>query len=905
MFIRAILLIMIAGNLIEGQCDSMAIDTILQTKLFMPSKRPFLVSRPSLLNTLHAGLDRKLTLISAPAGFGKTTIVTSWVADCGQPVAWLSLDSGDNDPARFLAYVVAAIQQIEPAIGGSILGALQSPQSPPLESLLTTLINELATTATPFVLVLDDYHVIDTPQISEALGFLLEHLPTQMHLVITTREDPPLPLPRLRVRGELTELRAADLRFSEEETAVFLNQTMGLELSATDIAILEKRTEGWIAGLQLAALSLRGDEDKDRFMASFSGSHHFILDYLIAEVLQQQPTAIQKFLYHASILERFCGPLIEAVTDTIEIQDWRATEAEQPANLTSQEILLYLEQTNLFMTPLDNQRHWYRFHHLFADLLRQRLEQQADIDVALLHQRASQWFEANNLSSEAFYHAAAANDIERAERLLEGGQTPLYFQGAVGPIERWLASLPNTILNKRPALWVIYAAVLTVSGRPIEQVKGKLAAAEEAMRAAPTNDSSKGLAGRMAAIRAMLAIPNNEIETLLVQAQQAIELLHPDDLTFRATVTMSQGYAYLLQGELDAAERAYQETVAYSQASQNVTFALAGYIGLGNVQEAENKLYLAEATYQRVIEVAGTSPLPYVGAAYLGLTQISYAWNDWASVIDYAKKAIQFGSQMVSVDIPAACHILLARTNMAQNDFTAAEQLLAEAEQLLHDKGLDFAMADIVSARVQLFLRRGDVVAAAQLGELHSSPLDKARIHLANGQPALALQTLEDSEHQMLSPQKRLPILVVKTLAWHAQGDNEQSASLLRKALSLAERGGLLRVFADEGPLMFTLLQALAGTKTAVSQTYLNKLFAAFAAETAPSPASQPLIEPLSQRELEVLHLIAQGLSNREIGQRLFLALDTVKGHNRKIFGKLNVQRRTEAVARARELGLL
>ena len=682
---------------------------------------------------------------------------------------------------------------------------------------------------------------------------------------------------------------------------------MGLNLSATDITALDTRTEGWIAGLQLAALSLRGEQDNNHFIQSFTGSHHFVLDYLVAEVLQQQPIPVQIFLLYTSILDRFCSSLCDAVMEGFEIRDWRLGNDEQRDNLHSQEIIAYIEQNNLFIIPLDNQRHWYRYHHLFGDLLRQRLGQQADVDVDILHQRASSWFEANNLAIEAFQHAAAANDIIRAERLLEGTQTPLYFQGVTTPVVNWLASLPITVLNQRPSLWVIYAATLTVAGRPIEQVREKLQAAESALAASPTSDTHRGLAGRIATIRAMLAIPNNEAETMLVQAQQALTELHPDDLTFRATTTMSLGYVYLLQGNLTAAKQAYTETVAYSQASQNITFALAGYIGLGNIQEAENQLHLAETTYQRVLEVAGKSPLPYVSAAYLGLTQISYQWNDWDKVFAYGEQGIRFGSQMVSVDIPAACQILFARTKIAQNDFVSAEQLLAQAEQSLRQKALDFGLSEITAARVRLQLRQGDVAAAAHLVQQHELPLSLVRVHLAKGEMTAALAVLEKVRPQMAQqpPQKRLLMLVVEALVWGAQGNKERVTSVLLDALALAAPGGLIRIFVDEGLPMLTLLQEMIGLEMAVSKTYLDKLFAAFAVETETPPTAQPLVEPLSQRELEVLHLIAQGLSNREISQQLFLAIDTVKGHNRKIFGKLNVQRRTEAVARARALGLL
>ena len=440
-----------------------------------------IVLRPRLIERLNEGLHgRKLTLISAPAGFGKTTLVSEWVAGCERPVAWLSLDEGDNDPTRFLTYLVAALQTIAPNIGEGVLGVLQSPQPPPIESILTTLLNEITAIPDNFILVLDDYHVIDAKPVDDALTFLLEHLPPQMHLVIATREDPHLPLARLRARGQLTELRAADLRFTPAEAADFLNQVMGLNLSAEDIAALETRTEGWIAGLQLAAISMQGHQDTASFIKSFTGSHHFVLDYLVEEVLQQQPESIQTFRCAHPSSTACAAPCVTLFCLT--------------PSASGQETLEYLEHANLFIVPLDNERRWYRYHHLFADLLRQRLHQSASSGmsggVAEYHIRASQWYEDNGLEIEAFHHAAAANDIERAERLMEGKGMPLHFRGAVAAILDWLASLPKTVLDARPSLWVRYATLLLVTGQTTG-VEEKLQAAEAALVPQPCKAPSR------------------------------------------------------------------------------------------------------------------------------------------------------------------------------------------------------------------------------------------------------------------------------------------------------------------------------------------------------------------------------------------------------------------------------
>ncbi|MGI8553025.1 MAG: LuxR C-terminal-related transcriptional regulator, partial [Dehalococcoidia bacterium] len=495
---------------------------ILATKLYIPPPRPNVVLRPRLIERLNEGLNRKLTLISAPAGFGKTSLVSDWLIGCERAAAWLSLDEGDHDPLRFLMYLVAALQTIAPNMGERVLGVLQSPQPLSIDAILTTLLNDMTIISNHFVLVLDDYHVIDAKPVDHALTFLLERLPPQMHLVIVTREDPHLPPARLRVRGQLTELRVTDLRFSFPESAGFLNQVMGLNLSAEDVAALETRTEGWIAGLQLAAISMQGHHDATSFITAFTGSHHFVMDYLVEEVLQQQPESVQTFLLRTSILERLCGPLCDAVV----------LEPTAPGQAT----LELLEHANLFIVPLDNERRWYRYHHLFADLLRQRLQRgnvaspgEEGGDVAELHRRASQWYEDHGLELDAFRHAAAANDLEPAERLIEGKEIdgkgmPLHFCGALAPVLNWLESLPTTALDARPSLWTAFASTLFATGQTT-RVEQTLQAAEAALQGAEPDDKTRDLIGRTAAIRASLAVNQSQVELIIAQSRRALENL--------------------------------------------------------------------------------------------------------------------------------------------------------------------------------------------------------------------------------------------------------------------------------------------------------------------------------------------------------------------------------------------
>ncbi len=884
------------------------ITPILATKLYIPPPRPKVVLRPHLIERLNEGLHRKLTLISASAGFGKTTLVSEWVAGCDGPVAWLSLDEGDNDPARFLTYLVSALQTIAANIGGGVLGALQSPQPPQIESMLAALLNEITTIPDNFILVLDDYHGIDAKSVDDILTFLLEHLPPQMHLVIATREDPHLPLARLRARDQLSELRVTDLRFTFSEAAGFLNQVMGLSLSPEDIAVLETRTEGWIAGLQLAAISMQGHKDATSFITSFTGSHHFVLDYLIEEVLQQQPERVQTFLLRTSILDRMCGPLCDAV-----LLDPTAS---------GQETLAYLEQSNLFIVPLDNERRWYRYHHLFAELLRQRLHQSAAShtggggrDVAELHIRASQWCEDNGLEIEAFHHAVAADDVDRAARLMAGKGMPLHLRGALVPVLSWLESLPPAALDARPMLWVMYAGALTTAGQTTG-VEQKLQAAETALQDVELDVETRDLLGRIANNRATLAISQYQADAAITQAQRALEYLHPDNLSIRTINTWVLGMAYLFKGNRAAADRTFTEAVSISQAIGYTFVTQLATIGLGSVQEIENRLYLAAETYRHALQLFGDQPLPVACDAHVGLARILYEWNDLDAAEEHGQQGIQLARQYADIiDRFVICEVFLARLKLTRGDVAGAAVILAKADQVVNQYNFVHRIPEVVAAQVLTLLCRGNLAAAARLAQVHELPLSQARVYLAQGDISAALAVLVPFRRQMEAKgweDERLKAMVMQAVALHAHGENDEAVQVLGDALALAEPGGFIRIFVDEGVPMAQLLSEAAARR--IMPDYTSELLAVFEAEEQKSedksylssiPPDQPLIEPLSQRELEVLQLIAQGLSNQEISERLFLALSTVKGHNQKIFDKLQVQRRTEALARARELGIL
>jgi ATP/maltotriose-dependent transcriptional regulator MalT len=888
-----------------GGVQHSALPLLLATKLYRPRQRAHLVRRRRLTARLTQGAAGPLTLVSAPAGFGKTTLLAQWLAESDSPAAWLSLDNEENDPTRFLAYLIAAVQTLVPNIGAGVVGLLQSPQPPPITAVLTALLNDLTTLPDPFILILDDYHLIEAQAVNQALAYLVEHLPPQMHLVVATREDPQLPLARLRARGQVTELRAADLRFTPAEAADFLTQVMGLPLSAEDIALLSGRTEGWIAGLQLAALSLQGQPDRTRFIQSFTGSHQFVLDYLVEEVLHQQPQRLQTFLLRTSILERLCGPLCEAVV----------LDPATPGQAT----LEALDRANLFLVPLDNERRWYRYHHLFAEVLRQRLHLRAvsapgdtESQVVELHLRASQWYEDHSLELEAFQHAAAAQDVERCERLIEGRGMPLHFRGAVTPVLHWLESLPPASLDARPALWTAYASTLLVTGQ-LTDAEQKLQAAEAALEGAAPDSNTKDLIGRIAASRATAATNQKQVDTIIAQSRRALQYLHPNNLAFRTSTAWKLGYAYQLQGDRAAARQAYTEVIALGEASGNTIYTLMATTGLGNIQEGDNQLHLAAQTYRRAVKLLGDQPLPILCEAHLGLARICYEWNNLEAAAQHAQQSLPLARQIEHNDRFVACEVLLARLKLAQGDVAGAAAKLSEASQFARQNTLLSCLPGIAAAQVLTFLRRGQLEAAARLATTHDLPLSRARVHLAQGDPSAALTVLVPWREQMEArgwADARLMALVLEAVALQAQGEGDQAVQVLLDALALAAPSGFLRLFVDEGAPMSHLLAAAAAQGMMLD--YIAKVMAACEAEEHKSASSlylsapaQPLIERLSRREVEVLRLVAQGCSNQEIARRLVLALSTVKGHNQHICAKLHVERRTEAVARARALNLL
>src|SRR6266566_3245604 len=653
--------------------------SILATKLYLPRLRPNVVSRPRLLERLNAGLHRKLTLIAAPAGFGKTTLVSEWVEGIDRPTAWLSLDEGENDPTRFLAYLVTALQTIAATLGEGVLGVLQSSQPPPPEAILTALLNEITTLPDQFVLVLDDYHVLDAKPVDLALTFLVEHLPPQMHLVIATREDPLLPLARLRARGELT-----DLRFTPSEAAEFLNSVMGLNLSPGNIAALEDRTEGWIAGLQLAALSMRGREDIPEFIRAFTGDHRYILDYLVEEVLTRQPAPVRSFLLQTAILDRLSGSLCDAVT------------GQEKGNVR----LEALEHGNFFVVPLDDTRHWYRYHHLFAEVLSAHLLAEQPDQVSTLHRRASAWYEQHGSATDAIRHALEACDFARAAGLVELAVPAVRRSRQEARVLGWLKALPDELLQARPVLSVHYAGALLLHGelegvearlRDAEQWldtttdMGELALASSAEMVVVDEAEFRRLPGAIAVYRAARAQALGDVANTMKYARRALDLVPEDDHLGRGSAAGFLGLAYWTSGDLEAAHRSYAECMVLVQRAGHISDAIGCSIALADIRISQGRLREAMSTYKRGLQLATEqSAILLRGAAdmHVGMSELHRERDDLHAATQHLLRSKELGEHTGLPQNRYRWCVAMARILATQGDLDGALELLYEAERL-------------------------------------------------------------------------------------------------------------------------------------------------------------------------------------------------------------------------------
>ena len=903
---------------------------VIATKLFIPPPRPNAVPRTGLIVRLNEGLHRKLTLIAAPAGFGKTSLASAWIASCGRPAAWLSLDDADNDSTRFLAHLVAALQTIAPTVGADVVSLLQSPQPPPIAALLPLLLNGLATLPQPAILVLDDYHVLDASPIDQALAFLVAHLPPQLHLLITTREDPPLPLARLRARGQLTELRAADLRFRTAEAAAFLNQGMGLNLSDADIATLEARTEGWIAGLQLAALSLQGHQDIPTFMRAFAGDHRYILDYLIEEVLQHQPEPVRRFLLQTAILDRLNGALCDAVTG----------HAGGSAQLEA------LHRGNFFIVPLDDQRHWYRYHHLFAEVLAAHVRAEQPDQVATLHRRASGWYEQQGATGDAIRHALAAEDFTQAARLVELAVPAMRSRRQEVTVLGWLRALPDEVLRCRPVLSAAYAWVLLAVGefagverrlrdvehwldtpadgpeRP-EAPAGALVVVDEA--------EFRRLPGAIAVWRAGQAQAQGHVADTVTYARRALQLAVEDDHLTRGAAAALLGLAAWANGDLAAAHRSYADGMARMEQAGLIAHTIGCALALGDIRIAQGRLREAMQTYARGLQLAtvhGEPPLRGAADMHIGMSELHREHNDLPAATQCLQRGQELGEELGLPQHPYRWRVALARIKEAQGDLDGALDLLEEAERRYAG---DFSpnVRPVAALKIRLLLAQGRLGEALdwtrEQGLSAQDDLSYLRefAHITVARALLARAQRDDDDHAMHEVAGLLErllhaaeagermhsvieILLLQALTHQAHGNLPAALAPLARALAMAEPEGYVRLFVDEGPDMAALLERMQGEDGRM-KVYIHALLAAFGKQEALHPASRiphPLVEPLSERERDVLRLLRTYLSGPDIARELMMSLNTLRTHTKNIYDKLGVNSRQAAVRRAEELAL-
>jgi LuxR family maltose regulon positive regulatory protein len=911
---------------------------LLQTKLHIPPLRPERVPRPRLIARLDEGLRRghKLALLSAPAGSGKTTLLSEWIAARGQEAAWLSLDATDNEPARFWAYAIAALRTVQPGLGEETLALLQAPQLPPISSALIPLLNQIAVLADPLVLVLDDYHVISTPALHQGIAFVLEHAPRQLHLVLSTRADPPLPVSRLRARGRLTELRADDLRFTPGEATAFLRDVTGLGLEPAEVDALKARTEGWIVGLQLAALSMQGRDaaGREAFLSSFAGSHHYILEYLTEEVLDRQPEPVRQFLLRTSILDRLCGALCDAVT----------------GQEGSGAVLAALQRDNLFVVPLDDAHRWYRYHHLFADLLGNLLRQALPTErIRELHRRASLWYEGESEADAAIRHALGAEDSERAASLIEAAVATALSRGEVATLLHWIEALPRDLVLARPRLCMYLGWSTFLNGQYVQSEQA-LDAAGEALQAMPPSSEQDALRGELGAMLATIATLHHDVPAAMAHAQEALAHLPEERLAARARASRALGIAYGLAGDTDRLIEECGWARSLALASGNRFLASEVISQLAFMRVHQGRLRQAAASYQEIIDLAAhPSRFPPACLGYIGLAAVALERNDLDATQAYLDRGIEL-SRRGGIGYalrPAFC--TQAILSEALGDSESADAAMDRAIHLPWIAGSGDIATQLAQYQVRLQLLRGDVEAAARWATGDAldaeAPVDRAHwfehlppvlheVHqVALAQAYLAQGDLDgvlaayDRICEAASAAGRMArvieISLLAAVALLAQGKLEAAMVPFERCLALAAPEGYVRLFMEAGPLAITLLtqardrgRALARTGRGSTgddiQTYTDELLATLGAATPETghPATarrraQLLVEPLSDRERQVLRLIGEGYSNQRVADTLYVSINTVKKHASSIYGKLGVSSRTQAVARAQELGLL
>jgi LuxR family maltose regulon positive regulatory protein len=892
--------------------------SLVATKVHVPVPRSGLIGRARLIDRLERGLASRLVLVSAPAGFGKTSLLTQWlaaVAGHGHTVCWLALDRSDNSAPLFWPHLVAAVETAVRGFGAGLLPLLEASGSTG-EGVLAALVNEFDALPGELYLVLDDYHLIDDQGIQEGVTFLLEHLPAHAHLLITTRADPPLPLALLRARGDLVEIRAADLRFTPEEASTYLNEVMGLALRPEAVHALETRTEGWIAALQLAALSMQGRDDIARFIAGFTGNDRYIVDYLVEEVLARQPDEIRSFLLRTSILDRLCGPLCDAVTGCAG----------------GKAMLERLERANLLVVALDDRRQWYRYHHLFADVLRAHLEEEQAEQIPDLHRRASEWYEQQGEPSEAIRHALAGGDVERTAELVESALPEMRKARHEMQLRAWVEPLPDEVVRRRPVLAVTFAGALLLSGE-LAGVEGRLDDAERRIDASPGSvvgdeGELRRLRGDIEVHRAALAQVRGDVPATVEHAQRALELALEDDHVVRAGAAGFLGIALWTGGALEAAHRAWSECVARLEQAGYFADALGATQALGDICIVQGRLQDALSTYQKSLELVPEQSRSLArGTAdmHVGMSEIFLERLDLATANEHLQEAKHLGEYAGMTQFPYRWRVVAARVRAAEGDLDGALVLIDEAERLYVS---DFFpnVRPVTALRARLWIAnaqlRDALGWARQAGvsgddELHYlrefEHITLARLLLARarsersgaliGEALALLGRLGEAAAAGSRAGSMIEILVLEALALQAQGDTADALGALERALTAAEPDGHVRVFMEEGQLMSSLLEGAA--RRGIAPGYTAELLAAGAASGHPSPRRQGLVEPLSERELDVLRLLGSDLSGPEIANELMVSLNTLRTHTKNIYMKLGVNNRRAALSRAKELDLL
>ncbi|HEU4913367.1 MAG TPA: LuxR C-terminal-related transcriptional regulator [Actinomycetes bacterium] len=917
----------------------MAPTLLLETKLYAPPPPRGLVPRSRLIEQLDAGTASRLMLVSAPAGFGKTTLLAAWLAarpaapaeqvaaSSGYAVAWVSLGQGDSQPQTFWSYVVAALQRVAPGVGETARVLLQAVPPAPTATVLTTLLNDVGSTDGDIVLVLDDYHVIDSADVHEGMAFLVDHSPPQLHVVVAGRADPALPLARLRARGELVEVRAADLRFTPEEAATYLNGVMGLKLTVADVAALESRTEGWIAALQLAALSMQGRGDVAEFIAGFAGDARYVVDYLVEDVLARQPEDVQTFLLQTSVLDRLSGALCDAVTE----------------RSGGQAMLDSLDRANLFLVPLDDRRRWYRYHHLFADMLRARLlDEQPDL-VHLLHRRASAWYEENGDLAVAIDHSLAGGDFDRAADLVELAAPSLRRLRQESTLRAWMDAIPDAQFQVRPVLSNDYVGSLMATGE-IDGVEPYLRNAERWLAAISTEgrrpqdrpqdmvvvdeEGFQTLPTRVAMHRAGQALMLGDRTGCVTHARRALDLASEDDHLGRAAASALIGLAAWGDGDVAAAQAGYTESWTHMQRAGHIADVLGLAVTLGDLHVVQGRLRDAMRTYEEALRLAAVQDGPVLrGTAdmYVGMAALHRERNDLATANELLLRCEELGEHLGLPQNPHRWRVATARVREAEGDLDAAAHLLADADRVYAG---DFSpdVRPIPAMRARLSIAQGKLDEARRWARERglSSQDDVSYLHefdhvtlarlllaeyrrerlVSSGQQALELlQRLLQAAEDGGRTGTVLEILVLQALGHQSRGDTLAALAPLERALTLAAPEDYVRIFTDEGPPMHALLTAAA--QRGIATAYVRRLMTSFDETRARRTPAAGMVEPLSDRELDVLRLLATDLGGPDIARELVLSLNTVRTHTKNIYTKLGVNNRRAAVRRATELDLL